>query len=115
MKKFISVVLLLLITISLFSTVTISGVNAAEKLCDNGFYYEHSEDNKATITGFDSDDEYLYIPDTLGDDYVVTAIGNGAFKGNLKIVSVNCEVELESIGDYAFEACFHLKTVKFKR
>ncbi len=114
MRKIISILLSLLIIISLLSTVLSSNaVAVSEKLFDNGFYYRLSEDNKATVTGWDSDEEYLYIPDELGDGYPVTAIGDEAFKGNLKMVSVNCEVELDSIGDYAFEACSHLKTVNF--
>ena len=113
MKKFLSFGLSVLIILSVFTSALPLGANAADgKYTENGFVYEINGD-KAIITGYEGDEKYLNIYAELENGCTVTAIGDGAFSGNLNLLSLSCNAELESVGDYAFEACSHLKTVNF--
>lgn len=112
MKRFISIALTVIIAASVFSAAIPAGA-VSDDYYENGFYFKLGEDNNATVTGTDLDDVFLYIPSDLENGYQVTAIGDGAFKGNLKMESVSCESDLESIGEYAFEDCSHLAKASF--
>ena len=113
MRKILSIVLSFVIILSVFTVTLPFGASAADgEYRENGFVYE-IKGASATVTGYEGDEKYLNIHTELENGCKVTAIGDGAFSGNLNIVAVNCEAELDSIGEYAFEACSHLKDVSF--
>ncbi len=76
----------------------------------DGFFYELSGDD-AIVTGTVLADD-VYIPDTLGEK-VVTAIGEGAFTGNIGITSIDIPVSVTSIGEGAFADCTGLADVYY--
>lgn len=112
MKKVLSFVLVVLMIFSVFSVAVPFVTAAEEQYQENGLFYRIDGDS-AIVTGFDSDEQYLNIPEELENGCKVTAIADNAFSGKLGIVSVNSDAKIESIGDYAFEACSHLRSVTF--
>ena len=72
----------------------------------NGFYYDVTDENEITITGYKGKAENsLVIPDTISG-YPVTAIGNGAFSYCTNISGQLILPEaIRDIGDSAFQGC----------
>lgn len=113
MKKILSFGLSIMIILSVFTAALPLGANATDgRYTENGIVYQINGNN-AEITGYEGNEKYLNIYAELENGCTVTSIAEGAFSGNLNIVSLNCEPELDSVGDFAFEACSHLKTVTF--
>ncbi len=86
--------------------------------------YEFSldEENKtATIVSYSGTDSAVLIPSTFsvdtdgayveGEDYTVTGIGEGAFKGNTYIESVVIPEGIVNIGNETFRNCYRLCSV----
>lgn len=78
------------------------------------FQYEYTinEDRKTcTIT---KAEEYIYgdiiVPNEI-DGYMVTAIGNGAFRNNNSLTKVELPKNLKTIGNYAFAYCERIKEI----
>lgn len=79
---------------------------------DDGFVYV-VEDGSARITGFTGSlgtGGILSIPDTIGE-VAVSAIGEGAFRGQDQIQSVNFPSSLRTIEAAAFQDCVNLRDV----
>lgn len=74
------------------------------------FDYELDDAGHATITKYYGNVYALTIPDEL-DGYPVTAIGEGAFKGNVSLGSVVIPNGVERIGKEAFSGCTTLADV----
>lgn len=118
-QKIISVFLAALITFSVLAAIPVS---AEDTQTDNPPYvtllYSVS-DNGATITGYDyhsdgdwNDDKIeITVPDTIGDNHPVTAIGENAFRDLLPLTRITLPETVTSIGDYAFYACDKLDYV----
>ena len=66
-------------------------------------YYDYSvlEDGTLSITAYSGEEEIVHVPEAI-DGKTVTAIGNGAFRGNKNIKYVTLPSTLVSIGEYAF-------------
>ncbi len=89
------------ITISLRSTVVGSTFNS------EGIIYTITNSNnvKASVTGYEPGLKSAYIPYFVyyyGNEYSVTAIGDGAFSGCTSLKRVSVPNDIESIGDDAF-------------
>ncbi len=102
MKKFLSVLLLILLIISIcpmgFSSLTAS----AETKNTSGYYTYTVSDGKATITDVDTSiGKYVTIPSTLGG-YPVTSIGACAFERHSQLTSITIPDSITSIGYEAF-------------
>lgn len=66
-------------------------------------YYDYSmlEDGTLCITAYRGEEEIVNVPEVI-DGKTVTAIGNGAFRGNRNIKYITLPSTLVSIGEYAF-------------
>ncbi len=105
MKKFISLLMILLVLVSVCFTTAF----AYPFYTCNGFSY-YLMNGKAVITDYNLETEVLYIPDVL-DGNVVSAISDGAFVDNSHIRKVFIAEGIESIGEYAFYNCPNLSAV----
>ena len=76
-------------------------------------------DGTATVVGPDGECEgEVRIPSVVeynGDPYVVTAIGEGAFRGCSGLTSIKLPDTLRSIGDSAFYGCYSLSSITIPR
>ena len=72
----------------------------------------NDEDDTATITRATGNRAFYVLPETVehnGEDYKVTAIGDGAFAGNTALTTVYFAKNITTIGDGAFRGCTQLK------
>lgn len=89
-----------------------------EKFVYNNAEYEITNIEKKTIAYVNNEKKSaktISIPATVkvnGKSYKVTAIAEGAFKGNKKITTVKLGKNVTTIGKEAFMNCTKLKTVK---
>ena len=85
-------------------------VTSENNLSPDGFIYSVYENNTAVITGINTADTEMTIPDTVGN-YKVVEIGADAFSGNeiTKLVTIGSNVE--KIGANAFSDCAALVRV----
>ncbi len=89
-----------------------------EELSSGEFSYILLEDGTACITGYNYDyydhsdgTVEIYIPETIGDEYVVSEIGDAAFQ-NGTVTSIYYDgSSLRRIGENAFYQCANLKSV----
>lgn len=103
MKKFLSVLLAVVITV-LASPLCYAAVYES-------FSYEVSSDNTITITGYTNFYEAnLVIPEAI-DGKTVTAIGDNVFRGKSSLKTVKIPNSVVSIGNYAFYGCKNITTV----
>lgn len=76
-----------------------------------GLLYSENEDGTLTVTGIGTcDDEFLYIPVTHNGKKI-SAIGEGAFDGNMRIKYVYVSGGVKDVGAYAFINCENLLSV----
>ncbi len=68
----------------------------------------------ATITGYSGGVAALFIPETI-DGHTVTAIGNRAFKGNLRLAAVTIPDTVTEIEEDAFSGCTGLTSIKLPK
>lgn len=104
MKKALSILLSITILLCLFTNLMPSYA-----LTSGNFTYEFDGET-AIITGYTGNSTSVTIPATV-DNVKVTAIKNGAFKGNTTIASVKISEGIESIGANCFENCTQLATI----
>jgi len=103
MKKFISVLLAVVITVML-SPVALAATYES-------YTYEINSDNTITLTGFNNlHTTVINIPEVI-DGKTVTAIGNDVFRNKPSIKTVIIPDTVTSIGDFAFYNCHKLTTV----
>ena len=115
MKKTVSVLLSVMIIETMLSMLFAAPVSAEESdYTENGVRYKLLPDNTAIIVGCDENISEITISDTLKNGYNVEMIDSEALQGNLDLEKFVCNADLESVGDYAFESCAHLKTASFK-
>lgn len=72
----------------------------------------NDEDRTATITRATGNRAFYVLPETVehnGEDYKVTAIGDGAFAGNTALTTVYFAKNITTIGESAFRGCTQLK------
>lgn len=72
----------------------------------------NDEDDTATITRATGNRAFYVLPETVehnGEDYKVTAIGDGAFAGNTALTTVYFAKNITTIGEGAFRGCTQLK------
>ena len=74
------------------------------------YTYTVDGNGNATITGYSGGVAALFIPETI-DGHTVTAIGNRAFKGNLRLAAVTIPDTVTEIGQDAFSGCRNLASV----
>ena len=74
------------------------------------YTYTVDGNGNATITGYSGGVAALFIPETI-DGHTVTAIGNRAFKGNLRLAAVTIPDTITEIGQDAFSGCRNLTSV----
>lgn len=79
---------------------------------EDGFLFQILDNGTAEVIGMNSDETWVYIPDTAAG-VEVTRIGDGAFKGNVSIESVDLPWDMTEIGDSAFEGCTSLDDLSF--
>lgn len=77
-----------------------------------GFTYATGSDGGITLTSYSGKDANPVIPSEIGGKKV-TAIGDSCFAGNTKIRNITIPDTVVSIGDYAFECCGAMTSVKF--
>lgn len=73
----------------------------------------NADGSGATITGVTSQRDFYVLPDEAvinGENYPVTAIGNGAFAGN-RLITAYLPTSVKTIGDNAFDGCVNLTSV----
>lgn len=75
------------------------------------YQYETNADGTLTITGMNTKEENVVIPETIGDK-TVTAIAAKAFYG-ADMVTVSIPASVKTIGAQAFQYCTKLTTVTF--
>ena len=112
-KKFLSLILALILAFSAFAIVPISAfaaesdtayISAAEDIAttaESSFNYSVNN-NEVTITGLSGDVTDLVIPDTIAG-CPVTAIADSAFAGRKSITSITVPDSVQTIGDGAFK------------
>ena len=104
MKKFISFLTLLLLTL---------GVSAQNFQDENFKYAVTNEDSKlCQVTGAVKQTEVYTIPETA-NGYTVVQIGVKAFQNDAVVKVVNLSAKLKTVGNYSFADCANLTTVNF--
>ena len=78
------------------------------------YTYTVDGNGNATITGYSGGVAALFIPETI-DGHTVTAIGNRAFKGNLRLAAVTIPDTVTEIGQDAFSGCTGLTSIKLPK
>jgi len=73
-----------------------------------------SEIRERSIAPFIYFPEELEIPETMGGKFKVTAIGDGAVKGNSRVKRVSLNSGITLIGEGSFEGCVNLESVTAK-
>ncbi|MBQ1531313.1 MAG: Ig-like domain-containing protein [Solobacterium sp.] len=96
-----------IITASLGSVSGSLKVTVAERV---HFDYIWNDDNSITITKFSGTEEHLIIPVEIAG-HPVTQIGEGAFKDNLMLRSVELPNTVKVIGTEAFAGCTALEEI----
>ena len=104
MKKFLAVVLSLVMLVSIIP----SGILTAQAASSNGFEYT-TQNGEVTITGYYGMGVDITIPDKI-NNLPVTSIGSYAFQ-RTNLVSVHIPDSVTSIGYRAFYDCEELKDV----
>ena len=94
MKRFLSAILVCIILAAFFSVIPTYAADS-DFVVENGVLLSY----KGNFTD-------VIIPDT------VSAVGESAFEGNTKLISVTLPSSVNEIGDRAFYGCSSLKTVK---
>ena len=114
MKRTISFLLALLLTVSMipnvFAQEDIPGIDY-DDINVGDFTYEVAED-EATITGYTGDGGNIMLPAELGG-YPVTKIWQGAFALNTDLTAVAIPDSVGLIGEGAFNQCANLQAVSF--
>ena len=76
MKRIVSIVLSVLITVSVFTFAYQFSASAKNEYYSDGLIYELHDDKTATVLGAYEDNDYLYFPDLLENGYrIVTNCG----------------------------------------
>ena len=78
------------------------------------YTYTVDGNGNATITGYSGGVAALFIPETI-DGHTVTAIGNRAFKGNLRLAAVTIPDTVTEIEEDAFRGCTGLTDVELPK
>ena len=78
------------------------------------YTYTVDGNGNATITGYSGGVAALFIPETI-DGHTVTAIGNRAFKGNLRLAAVTIPDAVTEIEEDAFRGCTGLASIKLPK
>lgn len=107
MKKFLSIILCLLLIISTI-VLGVSTVSAEET--NDQFVFSIMANNTIEITKYIGEDSIVEIPEKI-NGYTVRSIGNFAFENNEKITSVNISDPVRYIGKSAFLNCKNLKDI----
>ena len=99
----------LFLSVFILSFIFIGTVAFADET--NVYDYCENEDGTVTITGYKANDINIIIPETV-DTYKVTAIGDNAFSGMLRVEKVTINADITSIGVSAFYGCTSLKEIE---
>jgi len=109
MKKFLSLILTIVLIMSVFP---LGGIGSLTALATFDGYYRYSvSNNETTIIDVDTSiNGDITIPDTLGG-YPVTKIGESAFQGCKRLTSITVPNSVLSIGEAAFKGCTALESI----
>ena len=105
MKKFLSLVTGVLISVGALSAFPVS---AADWLTYGDFTYSVGDDGGITINEYNGEDARVVIPEKI-DGKNVTAIGKCVFEDNETITDVVLPNTVKEIGYKAFAKCKNLK------
>ncbi|MEI6132596.1 MAG: leucine-rich repeat domain-containing protein [Bacillota bacterium] len=113
MKKFISIILSVLIV---FNILTLLPVNVyADQTGDFEYYVvEYADFSLAMISGYHGTASDVIIPDTLGG-YVVTSIASNSFDGCKTLKTIVVPDAVYGISDYAFNNCSGLTKITLSK
>lgn len=104
-KKLVSVILVLIITCSLFS------LSASAAIVNDGFVLNFDSSSKYLIvTGYNGSNKNPIIPSQIAD-FEVKKISEGAFRNNSVIESISIPITIDTIDNYAFYNCTSLKSI----
>lgn len=106
MKKSLSILLMLILTLSAFFNLIVT----ANAETSDSFSYNILSDGNAEITGYTGSMTNLTIPAEL-DGHTVTSIGEDAFFRCDNLTGITIPDSVTSIGDYAFMNCWGLTTI----
>jgi hypothetical protein len=106
MKRRMALFVAVIMTLTLWTAVPLP----ASALTDGDFEYSVSS-NKATITGYTGSGGDIIIPDKVGENVPVTAIGGSAFLNNTTLTSVEIQSGVTTINSSAFNGCTALASV----
>ncbi len=82
-------------------------------MTEDGYYYTISN-GEATLTGYDGTlSGFVSMPDEVGDDIPITAIGEQAFANQSQIETILMPIHLTRIEDAAFFGCSSLTRISF--
>lgn len=111
MKKFLSVLLCLMLTLFCCGTVSAQTTTEKNTVYTFGDYnYIILPDGTAEICSYRGKSTELTIPSTLAG-YTVTSIGTAAFRFNNILVSVTLPNSVTHIDDFAFQSCYQLSAI----
>ena len=120
MKKLTSVIIALSLALSAFglascgssadkNQVSVKETTSTTLVDEYGVGFNTDEDGSLTVSGYESNDTDVSIPDEF-DGKPVKKIGRSAFKGQ-NIKTVTMPDGLEEIGDFSFALCSKLELV----
>lgn len=107
MKKFLSIILIVLLAVCCFSGCE----KQPKENPPEDFEFTENSDGTVTITGYIGTDVEVVVPQKINDK-AVTAISNLTFVGNRNITYVSLPEGLEELEEDTFQRCESLTTVK---
>ncbi|MEE1220113.1 MAG: leucine-rich repeat protein [Ruminococcus sp.] len=110
-KRFLSVILSVMIIINLLSAVTLT-VSATNIGTYNGLIYKKYSYSACAIMGYTGTESNLVIPTKI-DNKIVTAIADRAFENSTILKSITLPKALRDIGFDAFKGCENLSQISF--
>ena len=111
MKRIISVLLVVIMTVSAISVASFSATTAKTITKKNANYQYTISDNKIEIKKYIGNSSNVSIPSKI-ENKKVTSIGVKAFYGNNNLKSIKIPTTVEAIRGLAFDSCVNLKSVK---
>lgn len=111
MKKIISVLLVVIMTVSAISVANFTANTTTKTITRKNANYQYTISNdKVEIKKYIGNSSNVSIPSKI-ENKKVTSIGSKAFYGNNKLKSVHIPTTVETIRGLAFDSCVNIKSV----